>query len=177
MMDTNWPRFLAIVSIFIYLAVFLMACGAQTHISTNPFPTLTPPATLTETSTYTSLPLLVFPTPTLDCVDGLNFVSDVTIPDGTIIPAGSLLDKQWLVQNSGTCNWDKRYSLRFISGDPLGVAGEQALYPARAGTQASIQITFQAPSQSGDYISEWQAFDGSGIPFGDSFFIKITVSP
>ena len=72
---------------------------------------------------------------------------------------GSTLDKQWLVQNSGDCNWDARYRLRLISGDALGAATEQALYPARAGTQATLRILFTAPQEAGDYVSEWQAFD------------------
>ena len=102
-------------------------------------------------------------------------MDDATIPDGTIVAPGSSLDKQWLVQNSGTCNWDTRYRLRLISGDALGASLEQALYPARAGTQANLRILFIAPQESGEYVSEWQAFDANGIPFGESFFIKVVV--
>jgi hypothetical protein len=79
------------------------------------------------------------------------------------------------VQNNGDCNWDTRYRLRLISGVALGASTEQALYPARAGTQAKLRILFSAPQEAGDYISEWQAFDANGIPFGESFFIKIEV--
>ena len=92
-----------------------------------------------------------------------------------MVAPGSLLDKQWLVQNSGDCNWDSRYRLRLISGDALGAATEQALYPARAGTQAAIRMLFTAPQDSGVYVSEWQAFDPNGVPFGKSFYIKIEV--
>ena len=88
---------------------------------------------------------------------------------------GSSLDKQWLVQNNGTCNWDARYRLRLVSGDPLGAATEMALFPARAGTQATLRILFTAPQPDGEYVSEWQAFDASGVPFGESFVIKIVV--
>jgi hypothetical protein len=86
-----------------------------------------------------------------------------------------MLDKQWLVQNSGDCNWDGNYRLRLISGDALGASTEQALYPARAGTQATLRILFTAPQKVGGYISEWQAFNAHGIAFGASFFIKIEV--
>jgi hypothetical protein len=91
------------------------------------------------------------------------------------VAPGKLLDKQWLVQNNGDCNWDARYRLRLISGDALGASTEQALYPARAGSQASLRILFTAPQESGEYVSEWQAFDANGIPFGESFFIKVVV--
>jgi len=86
-----------------------------------------------------------------------------------------MLDKQWLVQNTGVCNWDSHYRLRLISGDALGAATEQALYPARAGTQAVIRMLFIAPQNSGVYVSEWQAFDPNGIAFGKSFYIKVEV--
>jgi hypothetical protein len=99
----------------------------------------------------------------------------VTIPDYSIVAPGSTLDKQWLVQNSGSCNWDNRYRLRLIEGDALGASPEQALFPARAGLQATLRIVFTAPPEAGEYLSEWQAFDAQGIPFGESFFIKIVV--
>jgi hypothetical protein len=102
-------------------------------------------------------------------------LEDVTIPDNSIVAPGSTLDKQWLVQNSGSCNWDNHYRLRLINGDTLGASPEQALFPARAGMQATLHTVFTAPLEAGDYISEWQAFDAKGIPFGESFFIKITV--
>jgi hypothetical protein len=115
------------------------------------------------------------PTSTPLCTDNLTFISDVTIPDGTVVAPGSTLDKQWLVQNSGDCNWDASYHLRLISGNALGTSTDQVLYPARAGTQATLRILFTAPQEAGEYISEWQAFDPNGIAFGESFYIKIEV--
>ena len=126
------------------------------------------------TATPTTI-LPVAPTPTPICTNNLVFISDVTIPDGTVEAPGITLDKQWLVQNSGDCNWDASYRLRLISGDALGASTEQALYPARAGTQATLRILFTAPQEAGEYISEWQVFDANGIAFGESFFIKIEV--
>jgi next-to-BRCA1 protein 1 len=107
----------------------------------------------------------------------LLFLEDVTIPDYSPVSPGSTLDKQWLVQNSGSCNWGSRYRLRLISGDALGAPGEQALYPARAGMQALIRIHFTAPLEPGSYYGEWQAFDPNGLPFGESFAIRINVQP
>ncbi len=69
-----------------------------------------------------------------DCTNDLSFISDVTIPDNTFVTYGSNIDKQWLVQNSGTCNWDASYRLRHLGGAVLGAAEEAMLYPARAGT-------------------------------------------
>jgi hypothetical protein len=85
------------------------------------------------------------------------------------------VDKQWLVTNSGTCNWDSKYRLKWVGGDPLGAAAEQALYPARAGTEVTLRILFTAPAEPGTYGSTWQAFDPDGIAFGDPVYVEIVV--
>ena len=126
----------------------------------------------------TPLPTVIIATATTnpaDCINNLTFVSDLTIPDGTFFAYGATMDKQWLVQNSGTCNWDSRYELRYIGGAQLGAPAEIALYPAKSGTQATIQITFTAPFTDGEYASAWQAFDPNGLAFGDTFYLRIAV--
>ncbi len=111
------------------------------------------------------------------CTDSLSFLKDLTIPDGSQVPPGSTIDKRWLVLNSGTCNWDSSYRLKFISGDLIGAAREQGLYPARAGAQVPLRILFTAPDQAGTYNSSWQAAAPDGTPFGDAVFIEIVVTP
>jgi hypothetical protein len=110
-------------------------------------------------------------------LDNLIYLQDLTIPDDSSVLPGSMLDKQWLVENNGTCNWDRYYRLRLIAGPDLGAPSEQALYPARSGSQAVIRILFTAPAESGTYRSAWQAYDPQGKTFGDLIFIQIVVSP
>jgi len=59
----------------------------------------------------------------------------------------------------------------------MGAAAEQAIYPARAGNQATIQITFNAPSEPGTYSTAWQAINPEGELFGDPVFMEIVVQP
>jgi hypothetical protein len=116
------------------------------------------------------------PTPTRQCENNLSFISDLTIPDGSQVPANAIIDKRWEVINSGTCDWDDRYHLRLIAGSLLGAnASEQPLFPARSGGRAVLRIFFQAPSEEGRYRSAWQAFDPNDLPFGDPIFIDIEV--
>lgn len=122
------------------------------------------------------LPTIAVPTPTPPCTDGLTYNHDITIPDGTNFAPGQPIDKQWLVTNSGTCNWDARYRLKLVGGDPMAASPLQALFPARAGTQATIRIVFTAPQQAGFYQSQWQAMNPDGVTFGDPFYIQIAVS-
>lgn len=102
-------------------------------------------------------------------------MEDITIPDGTEVKPGDELDKRWQVRNNGTCDWDDRYKIRRIAGDPLGSPEEQALYPALAGSSAIIRMVLKAPAEVGTYRSAWQSFDPSGNAFGDPFFIEIVV--
>jgi len=127
------------------------------------------------------------PTPTVDvanpndsqpenCFNQLTYLKDLTIPDGAVVTAGSTIEKKWQVKNSGTCNWNEKYTIKLIGGPDLGAANPQAIVPARGGTEAIIQITFTAPVEPGNYTSSWQAFDPEDQAFGDPFTIEINVS-
>jgi hypothetical protein len=58
----------------------------------------------------------------------------------------------------------------------MGVPDEQALFPARAGTEFEVRMQFTAPQEPGTYRSAWQAFDAQDQAFGDPFFIEVVVS-
>jgi hypothetical protein len=114
--------------------------------------------------------------PTPQCTNNLTYIQDITIPDSTSVTPGQTLDKRWRIQNSGTCNWDERYRMKMVAGPGLGAPVEQALYPARSGSEAVIRIMFTAPADMGAYRSAWQAYDPQGEPFGDPFFIEVIVT-
>jgi hypothetical protein len=114
--------------------------------------------------------------PTPQCTNNLTYIQDITIPDGTPVTPGQTLDKRWRIQNSGTCNWDEHYRMKMVAGPGLGAPVEQALYPARSGSEAVIRIMFTAPADTGAYRSAWQAYDPQGEPFGDPFFIEVIVT-
>ena len=130
-----------------------------------PSPTITPTATLTPTLT----PL---PGP---CTNELTFLDDLTVEDGTVFSPGTTIDKQWLVQNDGTCDWDSTYKLKWGGGFTLGVSEEQPLFPARAGVQVTLRIVFTAPAEPGTYQTTWQALDPVGNLFGDTVSMEIVV--
>jgi len=129
--------------------------------STIPLPSVSP----------TIIALTEFPLITIrpNCTDNLRFLEDLTVPDGSRVIAGHPIDKRWQVENAGSCNWAGDYGLRLLDGIAMGVPEEQALYPARAGTQLVIRILFTAPSKPGTYRSAWQAVNPVGEAFGDPF--------
>jgi len=180
------PLRLKLLILFLILA---SACSPSSR--STPFVPPTAPAPFIESTLIlqpsptsviqkTPLPTISLPTATTnpeDCVNNLSFISDLTVFDGTSVTYGATIDKQWLVQNSGTCNWNAGYHLRYVGGATLDAAEELALYPAKSGTQAVIQISFTAPFSDGDYESAWQAFDPTGLAFGDVVYMRIVVVP
>ena len=115
------------------------------------------------------------PRPTPPCTNNLVYLSDLTIPDGSIVAPGEQLDKRWEVENDGTCNWDDRYRLRLIAGPSLGASTELAINPARSGAKAVLRILFNAPTEPGAYRSAWQAYAPDGEAFGDPFYVDFAV--
>ena len=171
--------------ILLPIIFFAQACAPQP--TSTPFrpPTALPPAQ--PLATTTPVPVAPFtPQSALTalatatagvCANDLTFVDDITFDDNTSVLPDASIDKQWLVQNSGTCNWDSSYRLKWVAGSPLGAAEEQLLYPARAGAQAALRILFTAPAEAGFFESAWQAVDPHGNIFGELIFIKIVVAP
>lgn len=173
---TNKPRLFVLISLA-FLALTTSGCvlpAPRQSSSTAPrdFPFI--PPTLVPTALPTSAATRVVETPT-PCLDSLSYLSDVTIPDGTIVAPAASVDKRWEVENSGTCNWTSRYRLKLVAGAEMGAKPEQSLLPARSGARVELRIQFTAPETPGTYRSAWQAFNPNGQPFGDAIYIEIVV--
>jgi len=176
----------------VLIAVLLTACLSSTPTprnnnappSSQPNPT-TPQlaATPTPIPGFTLIPNAsspLAPTPfgqatPIPCTNDAVFLTDLTIPDNTEVVPGAAIDKRWQIQNTGTCNWDSTYRLAFFEGNQMGAAGEHAIFPAKAGAKANLQINMIAPDVPGDYTGRWQLRDPQGQPFGPVLFIKIVV--
>ena len=148
-------------------------------------PSETATATMTEIATETSIP--VTETPTMQatrpaqCSNSAEFVSDVSIPDGTVLPDSSGFVKTWRVKNTGTCTWDSRYILVFTDGTLMMLVDRVPL-PASVAPGQSIDLSLDmtSPIYPGAYESDWkfQAPDGSrfGVGKRDSpLWVKIVV--
>jgi len=175
--------------LFVILLTLAFASACSPLAPSTPFipptsqaPLIEPTLIIIPTPTTDQVRIIPLPTiiPTIDqsnCVSNLSYIEDLTIPDNSFVPFGSSIDKQWLVENNGTCNWTSSYRLRHTGGAGLGAPEEVALFPAKSGTQVTIQITFTAPFEEGIYESAWQAFDPNGLAFGDPIYMRILVSP
>lgn len=108
--------------------------------------------------------------------DACGFI-DETIPDGSIVTAGSCFDKSWTLQNLGDITWQNRYLLcldepAIIHHYPNGHSvSDYQIKPARAvipidttapKEKVTLSMQFTAPKVAGRYISYWKMVDEQG---------------
>ena len=109
-----------------------------------------------------------------DC-DDADFVTDVTIPDGTVMDAGESFTKTWRLKNAGTCSWTPSYSVVFSDGDSMGGPATQAFTTTvNPGQTVDISINLKAPSTPGTYIGNWKLRNAAGVTFA-TFYVEIRV--
>ncbi len=108
-----------------------------------------------------------------------TFVTDVTIPDDTIMDLGQSFTKTWRLQNAGTCNWTSSYQLVFDSGDQMGGDSPKPFTtdPVLPGQTIDVSVDLTAPNTAGTYKGNWKLRDGNGGTFGLSsggpFWVQI----
>ncbi len=202
-------RLLAILILLI--AFSLSACNFPgVRATENPYPTFaaqtvearltlavqeTPPAPLpeiTDTATPTE-PAVVEPTntPTNTAIptqtevpcDRAAFVTDVTIPDGTLLGKNENFTKTWRLRNTGSCSWNSSYQLIFDEGDAMGGPASKQLTSGSVapGQTVDVSVDLTAPNSNGDYRGDWLIRSDKGIVFGVgsggdvAFYLEIKV--
>jgi len=179
------PRYAAL---FAALTLFLSACnlpfGQPVQVPT-PAPTLAAIATATFTPipTLTPVPTGTLPptatvgavaTSTSNC-NAAQFVSDITVPDGTIMDPNEDFTKTWRLKNIGTCSWTPAYAVVFSSGSSMNGPASQALTGnVNPGQTVDISVNLKAPASNGDYTGWWKLRDGGGVLFSQ-FYVQIEV--
>ncbi len=116
------------------------------------------------------------PTPAPTCTLDAAFVADVTIPDGTIMPPAQPANKVWRMRNTGTCTWDDRTVLKFVSGFQMGAPLTATFAATAPGQTVDIGVTAYAPSQPGLYRGIWQLQDEGVNFFGPQITMVVRVN-
>ncbi len=135
-------------------------------------PTPTPEPTETPTPTLTfALPTL-FPTQDESTASDdrpclmASMVSE-TVRDNSKLEPGESFNKQWVLQNIGSCAWTSQYSVIFHHGETLG-AQEQIYFPGsvQPGEAFTLTIPMIAPAVPGEHVSFWTLMAPDGSTFG-----------
>jgi hypothetical protein len=198
------------LSLLIVLPLCAAACRAGSAAPTAaptatviPFPTFPPTPTETEavpdTPTRTTSP--TGPTSTAAATgdqtspatpgtgtpadpgtDRAEFVSDVTVPDGTDFAPGVTFTKTWRVKNVGTSTWTQDYLMEFVLGTNMA-AVSQINFPQDVppGQTVDLSVEMTAPATGGTHSSLWHFRNPSGATFGvglnssDVIYVQIDV--
>lgn len=111
--------------------------------------------------------------------DNARFEADVTYPDGTVVSAGTRIDKTWRVRNTGMSAWAAGYALVFVAGNPMNgrsrTADSVALPAALPGESVEVAVPLEAPLAPGVHRSAWRARNPEGMLFGDTLYAEIRV--
>jgi photosystem II stability/assembly factor-like uncharacterized protein len=130
----------------------------------GPPPTLTPLPPLPPTATPIGQPP---PTVVPSGCDKAAFVTDATVPDGTIFSPGAAFTKTWRLRNVGSCAWTTSYKLVYYSGDPLGAPTAVNLpWNVAFNQTVDISVNMVAPSMAGKYRGFWILANTNGQFFG-----------
>lgn len=115
--------------------------------------------------------------------DWAQFVTDLSIPDGTVVSPGAAFTKSWRLKNIGTCTWTTSYSLVFDSGNQMSATGWAPMPKSVApGQTVDLSVSLLAPSNPGEYRGFWKLSNAEGTRFGigtsatGSFWVDIVVS-
>lgn len=142
--------------------------------ATNTLPPLIPVTTVAP-PTLVPPTKLVPPTSTSTC-DIAQFVTDVTVPDGTVVLPGQAFTKTWRFKNVGTCSWTPSYAIVFSSGNSMNGPATQAMTGnVNTNQTVDISVNLTAPSTPGDYTGYWKLRNASGVLFSQ-FYVQIKVA-
>lgn len=146
-----------------------------------PTSTSTPTQEITATPTPSATQSLVTPTATryvatVSACDNAQWVSDVTIPDNTVMTPGQTFTKTWSIKNAGTCKWTTSYKLVFLSGSAMGGTSTALTAAVEAGHADNVSISMVAPITKGTYTGYWIMQNAAGQTFGQQVYVSIVVS-
>jgi photosystem II stability/assembly factor-like uncharacterized protein len=145
-----------------------------------------PPATLTPLPPLPATPTPIGqPPPTVvpSGCDKATFVTDVTVPDGTVFSPGAAFTKTWRLKNAGSCAWTTAYKLIYYSGEQMGTSTTVNLpWNVPFDGTVDISVNLVAPSTAGKYRGFWILSNANGQFFGigsgarDPIWVEINVA-
>ncbi len=110
------------------------------------------------------------------CILADQFIADVSIPDGTVLAAGSSFVKTWRVQNTGTCTWSN-YNLIFAAGNQMSGPAAVAVSNTPPGATVDVSVNLVAPTTPGEQKGGWRFQATNGAVFGTLTVIIVVAAP
>jgi hypothetical protein len=138
-------------------------------------------ATATAQPSATPSPISTATATSIPC-NRVGFVTDVSVPDGTVFSPGVAFTKIWRLRNDGRCTWTNSYNLVFVDGERMG--GDEKISfkgTVKPGQTIDLSLDLTAPAKAGEYQGFWALRGPDGVDFGlgergeEPFWVDIEV--
>ena len=164
----------------IYTAAAMTVAAIPTQPSATITATETPEITDTPAATSTDIGTVAPPPASTSSItgnycDNSVYISDVTIPDKTVMSPGQSFDKTWAFQNTGSCAWTTGYTIVFQSGDLMSGNTRPLVESVAPQAQENVTVKLIAPNTAGTYTGWWRLVNGKGQAFGNTVSVVIVV--
>jgi hypothetical protein len=178
---------LGVLLLVLAVMVLISSCGTATPTATvaPATPTVTDtPIPLVPTSTETEMPTET-PAPTatstaVPCTPDSAFVTDLNLPDGSLVSPGETVTKSWRIENDGDCTWTTDYTWEQIdatgnrfTGVPLGIFLPGPVPPGGR-LDISVEIRLDSGASLGEvYTARFQMRSPEGDLFGTHPYARV----
>jgi hypothetical protein len=116
----------------------------------------------------------------------VQWIEDITFPDGAEIGPDTVFAKTWRLKNTGRCDWTIETTIDFSRGDRMGAPNEQAIVPentiVKPGETVDTTVELVSPSTPGPYQGFFKVHFPYASPSGErgfyadiSLWVKIRV--
>jgi hypothetical protein len=172
-LPSNTPEDASATSAAQTVEALLSATPLFTATTLPPFNTVTPISTGVPTNTT-----VASATPVCNLA---QFVSDPTIPDGTVMNPNQTFNKKWRLRNIGVCAWNG-FSLVFDSGESMGGPASKPIPAVGPGQEVDLDVDLKAPANPGTYRGYWRIVTNNNVLVpvvngyqGRAFYVEIKV--
>lgn len=107
-----------------------------------------------------------------------RFVSDVSVPDGTVLTPGELVTKTWRFRNDAQVAWPAGTRLLFVgkNSDRMGAPDEVLVQrEVLPGAEIDISVPLTAPQAPGRYVTYFRLSGADQRKFGQRVWCSIIV--
>ena len=180
-MNKKRTRSISLILAILALVGAGLACGRQTQPTATPIVIVATPTPASGAGVQPTAPPepVLPPEPTStpvpgNCADGMQFVADVSVPDGATFGPNEHFIKTWRIRNSGSCDW-AGYSVVFADGEPMGTPA-QPIPDTPAGEELDISIEMTSPGGQGSYTGRWLVQSPDGATLGTLTCVIVVAS-
>jgi hypothetical protein len=108
-----------------------------------------------------------------------QFVADLSLPDGSVVAAGSVVTKSWSVKNVGTAQWPEGVHLMCVGGQLVPATEEKKPFAsvplAMPGMTVEVSARVAVPKEAGRYTGYYRLATADGKRFGHRVWLDVLV--